>query len=96
MVREGIGKLIEEGKGLKFKCTDATVPLPTDALDDWDNRATAFLTTNLDASYVTPFRDPTGAAPLLVPSMSEGCRKLWIGIYVRVFRLEQFSQQLPF
>jgi hypothetical protein len=93
-IREGIGKFIEEGNNLKDKCEDATVPLPTDAVVDWDNRVAAFLNTNLGASYVTRFRDQTGAMPPVVGGPVER-RGLWLGTYVRVYRLEQFSQQLP-
>jgi hypothetical protein len=91
-IREGIGKFIEEGKTLKEKCEDATVPLPTDAVVDWDNRATVFLKTNLGPSYVTRFRDPTGATPPIVGGPVER-RGLWLETYVRIFRLEQFSAQ---
>jgi hypothetical protein len=94
-VREGIGKFIEEGQSLQNQCADATVLLPTEAVIDWDRRAKAFLNSNLGASYVTRFGDPIGAAPLVVQSMSDDRRNLFIGIYVRIFRLEQFSQPLP-
>lgn len=93
-IREGIGKFIEEGQNLQNKCGDVTVPLPTEAANDWDMRAKAFLNTNLDASYVIRFVDTIGATPL-VTQLSDDRRNLFIGIYVRIFRLEQFSQQLP-
>jgi hypothetical protein len=39
VVREGMGKFIEEGQNLPNKCADATIPLPTSAVVDWDTRA---------------------------------------------------------
>jgi hypothetical protein len=97
-VREGIGKLIEEGQNLQNECADAATPLPKEAVIDWETQAKAFLSANLGPSYVTRFGDPIGASPLLTVSMSamsDDRRNLFIGIYVRIFRLEQFSQQLP-
>jgi hypothetical protein len=93
MVREGLGKFIEEGKKLKGECEDASVPLPNDAASDWDNRVAAFLGANLGASYVTRFRDPTGALPPFMGGPAER-RSLWLGMYVRLFRMEQFSHEL--
>jgi hypothetical protein len=93
-IREQLGKFIEEGKGIKDKCEDETVPLPNDAATDWDKRTASFLDENLGASYVTRFRDQTGALPPVVNSPVER-RGLWLGVYVRVFRLEEFSRQSP-
>ena len=93
-IREGIGNYLEEGKSLKRRCEDASVPLPEAQVADWDKRAKAFLTTNLGASYVTRFSDPTGAIPPIVGGPPDR-RPLCLGTYIRLFRLEQFSQQIP-
>jgi hypothetical protein len=54
-----------------------------------------YLKSNLDASFVSRFGDETGTLPPIVTGAPERLG-LWLGTFVRVFRLEQFSQQLPF
>jgi hypothetical protein len=94
-IREWLGSFVAEGNNLKDQCRDVTKQVPLDQTYEWANRIEAFLSTQLGQSYVNRFKDSTGV-PLASPPGLEGEHlNVWAYIYSRIFRLEQFSQQLP-
>jgi hypothetical protein len=94
-IRDGLAVLIAQGSGLMRQCANEVEPPPTAAADDWAARTEAFLTEKLGTSYVVRFRSDTGLpfAPTSIASLPH--RNLWAGIYNRMVRLKQFSEEIP-
>jgi hypothetical protein len=94
-IRDGLGSFVAEGNDLKELCRDATKQVPLDQTYEWANTVEAFLSTQLGQSYVNRFRDSTGVLPMSPAGLGGEHLNVWSYIYSRIFRLEQFSQQLP-
>jgi hypothetical protein len=94
-IREELGVFISEGNDLMAECTDPNKPPPTDKANDWVRRTGVFLPSLLGTSCVTRFNDQTGTPPMRINGVNDAHQNLWRGIYYRVLRLEQFSEQLP-
>ncbi len=94
-IREWLGLFVAEGNNLKEQCRDVTKQVPLDQAYEWANRIEAFLSTQLGLSYVNRFKDSTGILPASPPGLGGEHLNVWAYIYSRIFRLEQFSQQLP-
>jgi hypothetical protein len=92
--RETIGSFILEGNQLLQQAADQSLTPPQDAANDWSARVESFLIKELGTSYVARLRDATAVpgamSPIGVDSDHVG---LWRGIYARLLRLEQFSQE---
>jgi len=97
-IREQLGAFIAQGDALMSLCTDAKKPAPQADADAWGATTEMFLRGNLGDSYVTRFRDQTGVPPVSLsgPDIDTAHQNLWFGIYYRVARLQQFSQEVPF
>lgn len=94
-IREWLGSFVAEGNHL-MNSLDPTKSVPLDQTNEWANRVEVFLLTKLGQSYVNRFRDWTGTPSVQPPAVLDSeHQKAWAQIYFRVFRLEQFSQQLP-
>ena len=93
-IREEIGSYVAEGDSLMDICADVTKPIPIYQTNEWAKRVEAFLSTNLDQSYVNRFRDWTGILPTSPAGLGGEHRDWYAYIYNRISRLEQFSQQL--
>jgi hypothetical protein len=94
-IRDGLGSFVAEGNDLMGQCRDATKQVPLGQTYEWANRVEAFLSAQLDQSYVNRFRNSTGVLPVSPAGLGGEHLNVWNYIYSRVFRLEQFSQQLP-
>jgi hypothetical protein len=90
-IRESLGRFIEEGNAIKVRCADTIASTDADA---WAGKVETFLETNLGHSYVIRDRDNNGAFPLTF-SEDPIRQNLCYSLYIRIWRLEQFSEQLP-
>jgi hypothetical protein len=95
LIREQLGVYIAEGSALMDQCADRSRPPPVGAANEWISRVTLFLAGKLGASYIARFHDHTGISSMTLPGADSEHENVWFGIYRRVLRLEQFSQELP-
>ena len=94
-VREGLGLFIAQGNGLMQEISaNPSHPVPLNEANDWDRRAENFLNSELGNSFVVRFGDATGAPPVSLTGADPAHQNLWYGIYTRVLRLEQFSEEV--
>ena len=95
--REHLGSFILEGNQLLDQAADQTITPPQGPADDWATRVESFLIENLGTSYVARFRDRTASPGAMSPiGIDQDHARLWRGLYGRLLRLEQFSQeQIP-
>jgi hypothetical protein len=85
----------DEGQSLMARCIDKDSSPQSDS-DNWANNVEAFLINNLDASYVTRFRDGANIMQSIPPGMTftSPNYNLWSGLRVRVIRLNEFIKEL--
>jgi hypothetical protein len=95
IIREKLGTFIEEGTRLMNQCRDSSKPPPVDAINEWVSRVYPFLTQSLGKSYIARFNDPSGVPPQGPVGVDNEHQNAWFAVFQRVFRLEQFSQELP-
>jgi hypothetical protein len=94
-IRDQLGEFIGQGTLLLNVAATASSPVPTDVANTWAATAENFLSANLGSSYVIRFRDATGMPPVSPTGVDDQHQAIWRGIYSRMLRLEQFSQELP-
>jgi hypothetical protein len=95
-IREQLGELIEEGNAIKRRCEDSALPVPLADANKWKGRTEAFLETELGHSYVILFRDRTGIFQSEIQMHGDDTHiNMWSALYCFIFRLHEFSQQLP-
>jgi hypothetical protein len=94
--RVALAQFHHGGQTLMNRCLDKDVESPNNDADNWANNVETFLINNLDASYVTRFRDGSDISPLIPGGMTFGSPNLnlWGGLRVRVIRLNEFIKEL--
>jgi hypothetical protein len=93
-IREELGSFVAEGDSLMAICADTTNPIPIHQINEWAKKVETFLLTQLGQSYVSRFRDWTGIIPTSPTGLGGEHRDYYFYTYYRIFRLDQFSQQL--
>jgi hypothetical protein len=91
--RETLGAFITEGNQLLGQAANQNSTLPDPAANEWATRVESFLTENIGGSYVARFRDATAVPAIFPEGVDDAHARLWRGIYGRLLRLEQFSQE---
>jgi hypothetical protein len=94
-IRDSLGSYIERGNKLENELSDPKKEPSVQVANNWDSDVVGFLQSNLGESYVVRYRDQTGIPPLSLNGADPAHQNLWWGIYIRVFRLEQFIEQVP-
>jgi hypothetical protein len=94
-LRNYLAEFHHEGQSLMTRCIDKDSKPQIDS-DSWAKKVEAFLINNLDASYVTRFRDDSNIAPMMPGGMTftSPNYNLWGGLRVRVIRLNEFIKEL--
>jgi hypothetical protein len=96
-IREAFGAFIGRGREIEKQIADTSKQSPIQDQNIWDSEVTSYVNANLGQSYSTRFRDQTGIAPAYLNSGVDADRqRLWWELHVRLFRLEQFSDQFPY
>jgi hypothetical protein len=93
-IREHVGEFISQGNDLMRECGNNNAPPPIQTANEWAGRTEEFLAEQLGKSYVTRFRDGTGAPSMSLNGADAIHQNVWFGIYIRVLRLERFSGEL--
>jgi hypothetical protein len=95
-IREELGTFINEGNNLMRECaTERNRPLASDQRQHWLEGVVSFLSKELGYSYVARFADQTGVPNVMLIGANDERQSFWYSIYAGVYRLEQFSQELP-
>jgi hypothetical protein len=91
--RHFLGAFITEGNQLQAQAANQNSTLPDPAANEWATRVESFLIENIGGSYVARFRDATAVPAVFPEGVDDAHARLWRGIYGRLLRLEQFSQE---
>jgi hypothetical protein len=97
-VAKQLNLLIEEGKKLQSELVNARTSdsIADSLVADWNSKTRQFIFEHMGTEYRNRFGDDTkipAESPLAVPN-SEVKRQLWLALYHRIFRLNEFVEQL--
>lgn len=97
-VAKQLNLLIEEGKKLQSELVNARIPdsVADSDVADWNSRARQFVFNHMGTQYRNRLGDDTdipAESPLAVPPTIVK-RQLWLALYHRIFRLNEFIERL--
>jgi hypothetical protein len=93
-IHEQLGIFIAAGDDLMGKSRDINQNAPETEVTQWAEKVENYLSENLGPSYVFRFRDESGVQGHPPEGIAGKRLFLWAITYLRVFRLEQFSQEV--
>ena len=92
-VRDALGEFLQRGTALMSECKDYEKPPPEEAAEEWFTKLIGYLESELGTAYVARVNDG-GSAPVGYMSQHVEHDKLYNGIRVRVFHLQEFLKEL--
>ena len=96
-IREMLGDFISHGQSLMSAFSNPKAAPHVAEANKWLSDTSDFLLKNLGKSYVTRFDNPSGTPieNVITPGITTDNQTNWRIVNQHVFRLEQFSEELP-
>lgn len=93
LVRDALGGFLQRGTALMTECKDYKNPPPEEAAEEWFTKLIGYLESELGSAYVARVNDG-GSAPVGYMTQHVEHDKIYNGIRVRVFHLQEFLKEM--